>query len=169
MDEYQALLARHASRGVLLDTNMLLLLTVGLYDPAYVERFKRTKMYTVDDCHWLLAFTRPFQRLITTPHILAELSNLAIDRQAGDWAPYLPHMLETLRQAKELYVEKDIVLQREYFPRIGLTDAVIVELARQKQYLVVTDDFPLAGYLQSNNCEVINLNHVRTPDWLSGR
>ncbi|MCH7813134.1 MAG: hypothetical protein IID40_03845, partial [Planctomycetes bacterium] len=99
-------------------------------------------------------------------HILAELSNLAIGQLSAKPPPYLPAMLETLRKATEIYVEKDVVLGRAYFPRIGLTDAVIVELARDKHYLVLTDDFPLYGYLQANHCESINFNHIRTTDWL---
>ena len=46
------------------------------------------------------------------------------------------------------------------FPRFGLTDTAIL-LAAKGKYLVLTDDFPLAQYLQTEAIDVINFNHVR--------
>lgn len=168
MYELQELIARHASRGLLLDTNLLLLYAIGLYERDYIAKFKRTRQYDPEDFDWLRQFTAPFHRVITTPHILAELSNLAVDKRNGKAAPYLSVLLELIRLAKELYVEKDVIVGTDYLPTLGVTDAAIVELARRKSYLVVTDDFPLTGYLQFFNCDVINLNHIRTARWSLG-
>lgn len=69
---------RAQARGSLfIDTNLLLVLLIGALDLGHVERFKRTKPYTRNDDELLLAFIGEFERLITTPNILTEVSNLA--------------------------------------------------------------------------------------------
>ena len=78
MNEYAARLVRgYRSRGVLVDTNLLLLLFVGSYDLERIERFKRTMQFTRDDFARLVALLGVFERRVTTPHILTEVSNLA--------------------------------------------------------------------------------------------
>jgi predicted nucleic acid-binding protein len=165
VDELARLVAQHASHGLLIDTNLLLLYGVGLYDSALVAKVKRTRKYTVDDFTFIRDFVSAFQRIVTTPHVLAELSNLALDGIDLRQRPYVGTLIEIIGQTKELYVEKDVILKLDCLPRIGVTDAAIVEIARRKGYLVLTDDFPLTGYLQSYECSVINLNHVRTARW----
>ena len=169
MEHSQALILRHASHGLLIDTNLLLLYGVGLYDRNHIPRFKRTRQYSIEDFDWLRQFVQFFQRIVTTPHILAELSNLAVERRGAKPPPYLPVLLDLIRASKELYVEKDVILGADYLPRLGVTDTAVIELARRKKYLVLTDDFPLFGYLQSFECEAINMNHVRTARWFGER
>ena len=147
----------------------LLLLGVGLYDSAFIEKVKRTRQYAIEDFEFVRDFTSRFARIITTPHILAELSNLALDGADLRRRPFVEMIIEVIRQTKELYVEKDAILETEYLTRIGVTDTGIVELARKKSYLVLTDDFPLSGYLQKYECDVVNLNHIRTARWFGQR
>lgn len=78
------LVEKHAARGLLLDTNLLLLYGIGTFSREHVKKLKRTRQYDLEDYDWLRRFTQPFHRIITTPHILAELSNLAIDRRSGN-------------------------------------------------------------------------------------
>jgi hypothetical protein len=44
--------------------------------------------------------------------------------------------------------------------RFGLTDATIRQIA-QAGYLVLTDNYRLAGYLDSMNIPALNFNHLR--------
>ena len=46
------------------------------------------------------------------------------------------------------------------FKKLGLTDAIIGQLAKDT-YLVLTDDFPLTNYLKSIGVDAINFNHLR--------
>lgn len=165
MDELARLVTQHSSHGLLVDTNLLLLYGVGLYDSTFIAKVKRTRKYTVDDFAFIRDFISRFQRIITTPHILAEVSNLALDGTDLKDRPYAGALIEAIRRTKELYIQKDVILDLDCFPKLGVTDAAILELANRDGYLVLTDDFPLAGYLQSYECSVINLNHVRTARW----
>ncbi len=53
------------------------------------------------------------------------------------------------------------------FPKFGLTDTGIVHSARGR-FLVLTDDFRLAGYLQRQGIDVVNFNYLRTAYLLGG-
>jgi hypothetical protein len=68
---------RYRARGILVDTNLLLLFFIGLFDRGQISRFKRTKTYTGEDFDVLDRFLSQFARLITTPNILSEVSNLS--------------------------------------------------------------------------------------------
>lgn len=47
--------------------------------------------------------------------------------------------------------------------RFGLTDAAILAVALGG-YLVLTDDFRLAGYMESRALPVLNFTHLRAPN-----
>jgi len=71
---------KYQRSGVLVDTNLLLVYFIGLYDTAtgykLVNTFKYTKgNYGSEDFDALLAFLQDFRTVVTTPHILAEVSN----------------------------------------------------------------------------------------------
>lgn len=53
--------------GLLIDTNLLLLLVVGTIDPGYVRRHKRTQRFTTRDYDELVALADLFDVLVTTP------------------------------------------------------------------------------------------------------
>ena len=62
--------------GLLIDSNLLLLLFVGLRDRDRIQKFKRTAQFTIRDFERLAAFIRRFKEVVTTPSILTEVSNL---------------------------------------------------------------------------------------------
>ena len=161
----ESLLRKHASNGLLIDTNLLLLFLVGLYDRSYIDSFKRTRQYTAEDFDLVRRLARPFHKLITTPHILAELSNLSLTMSSRRVAEYFSLVIGVLKRMKETYAQKDTLLQRTLLPKVGFTDLSILEAAKRYEYLVLTDDFKAAGLLQAVRCDVINLNHLRQMQW----
>ena len=167
MKGWQAQFARHRFTGLLIDTNLLLLYAIGLHRTSLIERHKRTRQYTVDDFELVRGVAGDFPRIVTTSHILAELCNLAIPHDVSH-PPYFKTLLDVILAAHELYVEKDAVVQSDAFPRLGFTDAAIIEIAKRERYLVLTDDFALHGYLVGLQRYAINLNHLRTGQWFGG-
>jgi hypothetical protein len=49
MLDARALIGKHRSKGVLVDTNLLVLLLVGLVNKRRIRRFKRTRDFTPAD------------------------------------------------------------------------------------------------------------------------
>ena len=74
-DPFLKLVNRYATKGVLVDTNILLLYFVGTVNRDRIERFKRTKTFTTNDYDVLVRLLSIFQKIVTTPNILTEVSN----------------------------------------------------------------------------------------------
>ena len=149
----ETLVVEYAPRGLLVDTNVLLLYLVGLFDRTFVERFKRTRArgYTADDFAIASNLMRCFRRVVTTPHILAEVSNLSFQMEEPRLIGYFRIVVRVLRGLHEQSVPKDLILDSPrlgLLPKIGFTDLSILEAAKRSKYLVLTDDRHVSIYVQ---------------------
>lgn len=164
MNYLDSLLSIYKSKGVLVDTNLLLMYFVGIYDPHRIPKFKRTMTFAVEDFYTLLGFFSYFDRVVTTPNILTEVNSLANQLPNDIKALFNLIFAERLAGLEEHYSDSVMLSQLPHFIKYGLTDSGIVDLAQGK-YLVLTDDFRLFGYLQKLGTDVINFNHIRTLNW----
>lgn len=157
---YENLIRKHKSSGILVDTNLLLLLLVGNFRQDQIERFKRTSMFTVDDFELLVNLLSQFQKIITTPNILTEVSNLA-GQIPGSYKEELFKVFATaIDRYFEIKISSNEVANHRQFTKFGLPDTISISLA--KQHLVLTAEFPLANYLETIGLDVINFNHLRS-------
>ncbi|HEX8691401.1 MAG TPA: PIN domain-containing protein [Longimicrobium sp.] len=154
------LLARYRTAGVLVDTNLLLLYFVGALDPDRIPRFKRTNTFTPEDHALLRRFLGRFERVVTTPHILAEVSNLAGELSGAVRDGVFAKFAAGITLMEERHAPAAELAAQPSFPRFGLTDTAVVHHARGR-YLVLSDDFRLSQYLQHQGVDVINFNHLR--------
>ncbi len=164
LDYIAALIARYRTKGILIDTDLLLLYFVGSYDPAWIGRFKRTITFTPEDFEQLAALIHYFEIVMTTPNVLTEVSNLSNQLPAQVRGLYFQVFGQLTSQFQETYLPSERICGQPPFLRFGLTDAGIIALAPGK-YLILTDDFPLANFLQSTDVDVINFNHIRPLNW----
>lgn len=152
-------------RGLLLDTNILLLLGVGLIRAELVDRFKRTASYSRRDYNLVLRYSGRAGRLVTTPHILAEFSNLFFAGiSKGSVSP--ANAIAAIREMTEFVIVKNDWIQSPDLARLGVTDVGIVIAARRERVLVMTDDAALYRRLESEQCAVRNINHLRSHEFL---
>lgn len=135
---------------LVIDTNLLLVLLVGAQDRNQVPRFKRTSKYTVEDYDHLANYVAGFRRVVVTPNVLTEVSNLA--GQLSE--PLRSRVLAQLgvfaaTQAAERYIPSSEAVKERDFRRLGLADATIVLAAHnpEEKFAVLTDDFALYGKL----------------------
>lgn len=164
-DYIVALLQRYRRRGALVDTNLLLLYFVGSFDQKEIPKFKRTKGFATEDYSTLLRLFEHFEKIVTTPNILTEVSNLS-----GQLAEYLKLDYFTVFAhgiilLDEHYSPSADIAKTEEFRQFGLTDAGISCLAAKGNYLVITDDFRLSQYLQKKGIDALNFNHIRPIYW----
>jgi rRNA-processing protein FCF1 len=164
MQQLDHLLAQYKSKGVLIDANLLLLYFVGMYDPQRIPRFKRTMIFAIEDFFTLLDFFNYFSKVVTTPNILTEVNSLANQLPDMIKGAFYPKFAEQLATLEEHYLKSTEMASTPLFLKLGLTDTGILNLA-QDQYLVLTDDFRLAGQLEKLGIDVINFNHIRTLNW----
>jgi rRNA-processing protein FCF1 len=148
---------------LLVDTNALILYLVGQSDQALISRFKRTNKYNVADFEHLRNVIQRFGRIgrvVTTPHVLAEVSNLAGQlaepgrtRVFRVLAAIIPELDERHAPARDFYESPEFV-------KIGIADTAITNLV-DSDYLVLTDDYRLAGTLSARGVQALNFNQFR--------
>jgi len=146
--------------GLLIDSNLLLLLFVGLRDRNRIQKFKRTAQFTISDFERLAAFIGRFKEVVTTPSILTEVSNLLGQLPDSLKYSFYQNFAHALSDLHEHYTPSQQLRNEKAFPKFGLTDTAILQAASGK-YLVLTDDFRLTQYLLSQNITVINFNQLR--------
>jgi len=159
-DSTESLIQKYANKGIFVDTNLLLLLLVGLTDPQLVPKFPRTEQFVPEDFDTLNIFLSKFKLRLTLPNVLTEVSNLAgkIDGKAKKiFDEKFRKFIETI---DETYVPSGDLIEDDRFSRFGLTDCAIMTLVK-KRYLLLTDDFRLSKYFLSIGGDVINFNHIR--------
>ena len=69
------------NKPLILDTNLLILVLVGLFDINSIGTFKRTNKYSERDYNNLIDIVKQFPKLVITPHIFAEISNLCFSNR----------------------------------------------------------------------------------------
>lgn len=159
------LIKKYSHKGIIVDTNILLLYIIGKYDKNFIESFKRTQKYVKDDFELLKAFISKFKVIIITPNVLTEVHNLA--NQSGE-----KRMVEINAVFKdcvnsilnEKYVDSKKIINDTLFGKLELTD-VSIEIIAREGYLVLTDDFKMSQVLNSKKIDALNFNHLRYESW----
>ena len=164
MEQYaDSLISRYRSRGVLVGTNLLMLLLVGAYDRDQVERTGRIRdRFRAEDFDVLVAVLDQFETRVTTPHVLTETSNLLAQQLSGYVKEEVFSIFARLVSTdwRERREASSALVNVPAFSWLGLTDIAISEAARDS-YLVLTDDAPLANYLGRLRVDVLNFTYLR--------
>lgn len=166
-DELDQVIQWHASKGLLIDTNLLLLYLVGLYDRELIYKFKRTRQYDTDDYEFVHGFIARFPHVVLTPHVITEVSNLSGALPDEPRRSFCSIAVGVLRASKEKNISKDVILDSEHLPRFGFTDVSILEATKRFGCVVLTDDRSLTELLLGAERWVVNLNYIRTRRWFS--
>lgn len=156
---------RHLRNGVLVDTNLLLVYLVGYYDYATgyqtVNRSRYTKgTYDPGDFDILNAMLERFRKRITTPHILAEVSNLVNQLPTGADTFCIELLKNIIPALQERTIPAEELAKENAFVAFGVADTSIIKAA-QDPCLVLTDDFKLSGYMASNGMDVLNFHEIK--------
>lgn len=148
----------HDAKLLVVDANLLVLLVVGSHDRDRISRFKRTKVFTADDFDCVQEVYEYFacrSGVLTTPHILTEVSNL-LGRN-----PDFHEVFEVLvSQVEEVWSRARDLATRPEFVSMGLADVGILDLVSSR-HLFFTTDWDLSGRLDGSGASVINYNHLR--------
>lgn len=156
--ELHDLVSSDRRQGVILDTNLLILLWVGRWHESAISKHKRTAAFEISDYQLLERLLQLFGRIVVTPCVLTEASNLV--RQGGKARELTGSIQVDFETFDERYLPSSVVSRSAAFVPLGLTDAGIVELARDR-WLVVTVDVGLVRFLESQGLDVLNFNHLR--------
>lgn len=158
MTELDRLIQKHRVNGLLIDSNLLVLLIVGRTNRHRVSQFKRTNTYTYSDYELLELFVSFFERTLITPNVATEVSNLT-DLSGNELAVARQRLQEFVVLSDERYAKSQSVVRTPAFPQLGLTDAALASLGDNA--LVLTDDLSLFSYLTHIGIDAINFAYIR--------
>jgi hypothetical protein len=158
-DWARAMIAKHRVSGVVIDTNLLLLWIIGHLDRAEISRFKRTRIFSPEDFDTLHGVLSSFRRLIVTPHVLAETSNLL-----GNERGSATHEVLTSQVGALVEVHKPVTQlceERFVFVTFGVADTALLLLAKEG-LLVLTEDAKLDHLISIRRLDSLNFNQLRS-------
>jgi hypothetical protein len=123
---------------LILDSSLLLILAVGKLEPHRLGRDARLKAYTPADYELLRAYSAMFPTRVTTPHVLAEVSN-HLDLINPSLLPALGAALIDWNPLRESWIPARTLAARDEYPVVGLTDTAILHAARPKTVVMTSD------------------------------
>jgi hypothetical protein len=157
---------------ILLDTNLLLLFVVGAASLkhksslSYLKMHKRLRNeYSEDDYAMLLEMIQDAPNIIITPNTMTETSNLLrhIDNPAK--SNIALYMRDFIAGQPETYINSTKGAARGEFVRLGLTDAVLLEVSmltnNEVPVILLTADLDLFCAAESAGYKALNFNHFR--------
>lgn len=154
----------NSSAGLLIDTNLLVLFVVGSVNQNRIENFKRTRSYGKTDYHLLCRVLAAFDPLYTLAHVMAEVSNLT-DLAGPERLRARLLLKETLSILREPEMASARAAQSASYERLGLVDAAIAAVARERKCAVLTDDLDLYLALASEGIVALNFTHLWERNW----
>lgn len=160
--DVDSLLGRYRSAGMLVDTNILLLYFIGVYDQGLIERWGRTAdRFVAADFDTLSVLLEGFERLAVTPHILTEVSNMLGGLSDPAKTECFGLFARVIRSTMhEKCTPGSDLSESPAFISFGIADTSILDAATDS-YLVLTDDLDLYAYLLSQGVDVLNFNEIR--------
>ncbi|VVP67780.1 hypothetical protein PS910_00256 [Pseudomonas fluorescens] len=134
-----------SSKGLIIDTNLLLLLVIGSVEEGrHIRNSNRLNAYSKDDFDVVAQFMGKFNDVFITPYIAAEVSNLIdLNGYARDSAFQIVRVL--LDEFKQVEVDLSKDAASDSFLIYGLTDNSLIDLV--SDYTVITNDARLLGPL----------------------
>ena len=157
------LIEKHRAKGVLVDTNLLVLFLVGTVNRQRILNFKRTGDFTIEDYDLLVRLIDWFGQLIATPHVLSQVSDLA-DLTGNELTEIRELFKVLVENIEESYDTSRLIVGDPAFRRLGLTDAAIATVC-SRGILVLTGDAQLHAALQARTIDALNFNHIRPLEW----
>jgi hypothetical protein len=143
-------------KTLVLDANLLVLLTVGLADVGFIARHRRLHP-TYREEHWdrLMDLIKRAPALATTTHALTEASNLSRQCAEPMRSDITAALGRLIRTSDELTTTALRASAAPEFVRLGLTDAAFTLLDRER-YRVLSVDLDLIVALQRRDFEAAN-------------
>lgn len=150
------------NRIAVIDTNLLLVYLVGCVEPQLIIKFKKTNSrYCVEDFKILDELFGNFNKFVTTPNVLTEVSNLGGQLSGQNKECFFALLSGFIQKTAEKYIPSPEISKDNLFIKYGITDRGLLELA-SKEHLIITDDFRLSAYCNSLGFHSINFNHLRS-------
>ena len=148
--------------ALFIDANLIVLLVVGSVGRDLISRHRRTsKTFTVEDYDRLIRAISQVDNVRVTPNTLTEASNLLGQHREPQRSQLLLKLRAFIEQSTETVVASVDAVRHEVFPRLGLTDAALLEVVSADAQLLTVDLNLYHAALARGDEAAINFNHWR--------
>lgn len=148
-----------------LDTNLLIVLVVGLTDRALFGAHKRTRAFGPEDYDLLLQLVLGAEQIVVTPHVLAETSNLLGQDDDPRGRLLRGKLGELMNLHDERHTPAIVVSQHPDFLRLGVADCGMLSVLRE-DVVLLTDDLGLYLAAAHVDSRTMNFTHLRQANGL---
>ena len=144
--------------ALFIDANLIVLLVVGQAGRNLIDRHRRTRRFAVEDYDRLIQAISPVDELRVTPNTLTEASNLLGQHGEPQRSRLLLRLGELIEGSPEIVVASAEAARNAAFPRLGLTDAALLEVVSADAPLLTVDLDLYRAALASGEEAAINFN-----------
>lgn len=145
---------------ILIDTNALIVLLIGFIDTGLFKNHDKTSIYEKQDFVDLLGVIGSLDKLVVLPNVWTEADNL-LNRFRGHYKDkYVEELTKTIKETTEKYLESITATKSSGFFDLGLTDSLLLELAKECK-LLITSDSTLSDYAISSGIKVYDMKKSR--------
>ncbi len=137
----------NSDSGLILDTNILLLFLVGIFNKDYIKKcdFLQNSNKCYGEEHYKLVgkIIKYFNKIIITPQVLAEIYNIAHTSRIKKEKlldEFLIKVINQLKSFKEQYINKEIIFNNSEVIKFGFADISLIEAARELKSPILTDE-----------------------------
>jgi len=156
---FNSIVNKYSRLGLFIDTGPLLVLIVGRCRPSELQHIGK---YNEEDYKILLSFLRKFQRIVITPYILSELSNLVHSRLAESYfKEVILECVSRLKSFEEQQIKKGEILNKKEAQWLGFTDVSVMISSEIQKLLVLTEDALLITECSNSGIDVIDFSSLR--------
>ena len=144
--------------GIFIDTNLLVILVVGLVDRKLVGKHRRARTFTPANYDRLIVEIGDLP-VFVTPNTLTEASNLL---KSSKDPRFLEHLRVLIEKSKEIVVASSIAARNRDFTRLGLTDTALLEIISAERPLFTVDHDLYSAALAKGEEAAINFTHLQS-------
>jgi len=141
---------------ILIDANALVVLLLGFMNPSLINTHKRPSIYEKQDFDDLVFVIEKFENLLVLPNVWTEVDNLLNNFTGNRRYLYIEKLTETLKLVSERYIPTLHAIDDLAFIDLGVTDTLLLQVAKQCQ-LLITADSVLSDYAIANNILVYDM------------
>ena len=147
--------------GLFIDSNLLVLLTVGSVGRDLIAKHRRLREYTAEDYEILVDLLGKVDQVFVMPNTLTETSNLLAQHGDPERSRFFERLRAIIQKSEEVVVASVAASGNSSFGRLGLTDAALLEVITAETPLVTVDlDLYLAA-VESGDARALNFTHLR--------
>ena len=147
---------------IYIDANLLVLLVVGATGKDLIAKHRRLRTFEITDYERLVRLINQTDRVLVTPNILTEASNLLAQHAEPERSRFYDMLRILISQAEEKVVASKMAADNSAFNRLGLTDAALLEIVSRANPLITVDlDLYLAASAKESEA-AFNFRHYQS-------